>query len=145
MFIQSFKVCRRCTSLHRQLEIHAALCTVQAKNKTMLKRQSTPEVHLGERGSAGCRGVSLTRRSESGWTRMAGHVFTCMFGARPRGIASLLARPPCCARSPFSGVRRHSAGVSSNLVQEALRGVFFLGGGGGGITHQVPGHRRIQT
>ncbi|KAK5899117.1 hypothetical protein CesoFtcFv8_008630 [Champsocephalus esox] len=37
--------------------------------------------------------------------------------------------PPRCARSPFSGVRHHSAGVSRNLIQEALQGVLGCGGG----------------
>lgn len=39
---------------------------------------------------------------------------------------------PCCARSPFSGVRRHPAGVSSTLIQEALQGVFW----DWGVTHK---------
>lgn len=42
---------------------------------------------------------------------------------------------PRCACSPLSGVRHHSVGVSSNLIQEALQGVFG-GGGRGGITHK---------
>lgn len=40
---------------------------------------------------------------------------------------------PCCAHSLFSRVRHHSVGVSSNLIQKALQGVF---GGGRGITHK---------
>lgn len=48
--------------------------------------------------------------------------------------------PPRRARSPFSGVRHHSAGVSRNLIQEALQGVLGCGGAREGRVYpKVPG------
>lgn len=104
---------------------------IKSESKKQKTDQSTPEVHLGEQQReiicmlVCC--VSLTRLSALGWTRMVGRVFTCMFGARPRGH-SITACPtsPLCPFPVLWG-RHHSAGVSGNLIQEALQGVFGWG------------------
>lgn len=83
--------------------------------------------------------MSLTRRSALGWTRMVGRVFTCVFGAQPRGIASLPARPP--PLRPFSllwGETSLGGGQRQSDSGSATGGVWG-GVGGGGITHHVPG------
>lgn len=96
MFIQSLIVCRSCTCLHRPLEVHAVLCKLQAKNKdvrfrSMLKKRNKKKdnPHLkstwessAERDDLQARVVCHSLATlELGWTRMVGHVFTCMFGA----------------------------------------------------------------
>lgn len=129
--------------------------SVSCKTKTSSSGKDNPHLRYIQRGGQRQRGgrpscgVPLTRRSTSGRTRMVGRVFTCMFGAQLRGIASLPARPPAAPVPLFSRVRHHSAGVSSNLIQEALQGVdfffFFLVWWGAENYPQVPGPGTSQT
>lgn len=137
MFIQALMVCGGRTNL---LEIHAVLCKVPAfKKKKKQRRQVETALTWGTPGRA-------VRERMSGFVCCVTHSPLCIMldthigegGAciymhvwcPARGHSITACWPPRCARSPFSGVRHHSAGVSSNLIQEALQGVLFLLGGG---------------
>jgi len=95
-----YKFARAAGSTHTFMR-RARRCHVQAcaqkkggrgRKKNNLHLMYTSE-RSGEKWSEDSCGVSPTKS----WTHMVGHVFTCMFGAQPRGIASL---PACSPAAP---------------------------------------------
>lgn len=93
----------------------------------LVKKKNIPDLHRDVTWSDGLACCHLLKKK-----RKAGHawwnVHACCY-QHPSQENSISGRPlPRCARSPISGVRHHSAGVSSNLIQEALRGVFGVNG-----------------
>lgn len=84
-----------------------------------------------------CRPVCRVTRSEPG-VGLDTHGEMCIYmhvWCPARGHSFTACPLPCCACSPFSRVRHHSVGVSSNLIQKEPQGV--LGGRGrGGITRK---------
>lgn len=125
-------------------------CKVHAhKNKDgrkpARKRQTAPEVHLGERG----RGSAGSVAAQWGLDISLHVLDTRVFGARPTGHSFTACpkhrpTPSCCGPFPFSKVRHRSAGgVSSNLSQGALLGCF--GGKGWGGLPTIPRAWRTQT
>lgn len=110
------------------------MCKVPATNrdvgfKSVQKNEGTPGRAVAR---VLCHSLVPLCGTGHAWWDMHLHVWCLAQGHRITACPA-----PCCARSPFSGVRHHPAGVSSTLIQEALQGVFRdWGVGWGGFTQK---------